>query len=1077
MQNNEKEKCAADLIVANNALRSQIEEKEKLIANLILANRDLVLHNEKKEKHAAELLSERENLYDELLKKESRFRALVEHSVDAVIILDKSGKPTYISPSVKRILGYSDEELMQNDLLAIAHPSDIPELLKTLEKVLANPGVAIKGHTGQLLHKDGRWRWLEATVTNLLHDPAINGIVDNFHDITDRKLAEEEIINLNRLYAFTSQINHTLVHSSDKKNVFKEACRIAVEIGKFKAAWIGIINAEELKIDLVEEYGMLPEDLSLLTNVSFRVNDPQHQVLVSGAYYVCNHIQNDLESTSWKPFAASRGFESCMVLPIKKSGTVIGTFNLYGAETDFFNAAEIALLEEAAGDISFALDIFEKDRLRTLAEQKLKHNEFRLKQAQSIAHLGSWEVDFSTGVSTWSDELLRIYGLPPEEHQQSRESWATFIHPDDLDHVMKITGEAIAAKSNVSFFHRIIRRDGTIRHLYSEAHTEFDKNGIAIGLMGIGHDITEMKKAEEALRESESNLQAFFQNTSEGFILTDLNGTITSFNQKSKEIISLNTGQEINIGDSIYDFVHPSRKDNYKDAISRVLAGEILRYDYPYERKNGEIKWFDFTVNPVYNAEIITGLSITSADITDRKQAEQLLQTSESNLNAIIENSDAFIYSLDTDLKYITFNSALKTTLKEVYGINITPGYHVFDFINEFDRAGAQQWNEAYNKALNGEIVKFEKEFSINGLYSCTTFSIHPIWKDQQVIGLSCFVNDITQQRQEINTRKRAEIEVLKVYEEKNIILESIGDAFFAVNNNWIVTYWNSQAEKLLGKSKDEMLNSGLWEIFSDSIGSVSFENYHHAINTNQPVHFEDYYGPLDKWYEISAYPSDNGLSIYFKDITARKLSEMLLIESEKKYSELFQLSPLPNWVFDINSLQFLDVNQAAINHYGYSREEFLAMTIKDIRPPEDFELMEDILTQYEQQDNFMLHRAVNHQKKNGERIQVDIQSNNILYKGKNARIIIASDITERLNYIKAIEEQNEKLKEISWMQSHVIRAPLASILGLIPLISNTSETSADREKMLEYLSLSAMELDKVIRSITDKTETVNLKK
>jgi signal transduction histidine kinase len=99
----------------------------------------------------------------------------------------------------------------------------------------------------------------------------------------------------------------------------------------------------------------------------------------------------------------------------------------------------------------------------------------------------------------------------------------------------------------------------------------------------------------------------------------------------------------------------------------------------------------------------------------------------------------------------------------------------------------------------------------------------------------------------------------------------------------------------------------------------------------------------------------------------------------------------------------------------------------------------------------------------------MDVQSNNILYQGKDARIIVANDITERLKYIIAIEEQNKKLREISWMQSHVIRAPLARIMGLIPLIDNVKESPVERKKMLEYLKISSNELDEVIFNITQK--------
>jgi PAS domain S-box-containing protein len=113
--------------------------------------------------------------------------------------------------------------------------------------------------------------------------------------------------------------------------------------------------------------------------------------------------------------------------------------------------------------------------------------------------------------------------------------------------------------------------------------------------------------------------------------------------------------------------------------------------------------------------------------------------------------------------------------------------------------------------------------------------------------------------------------------EERNIILESITDAFIAVDNNWVVTYWNNTAERVLGRSKNETLGHNLWEIFTNLIDSNSSRKYHEAMKTRQAVHFEDYYPLMEKWHEISAYPSNKGLSLYFKDITDRKMSEMHL--------------------------------------------------------------------------------------------------------------------------------------------------------------------------------------------------------
>jgi PAS domain S-box-containing protein len=202
-----------------------------------------------------------------------------------------------------------------------------------------------------------------------------------------------------------------------------------------------------------------------------------------------------------------------------------------------------------------------------------------------------------------------------------------------------------------------------------------------------------------------------------------------------------------------------------------------------------------------------------------------------------------------------------------------------------------------------------------------------------------------------------------------------------------------------------------------------------------------------------------------------RKKNISDLLQSEKRYSDLFNMSPMPMWVVDLNTLEFLDVNRATINHYGYTREEFLTMTLKDIRPVEEIPTLirgvnEDMLNPDENSRRLMIHK-----KKNGEIRNVEVEIAPIWYEGRRANIVIANDITERLSYTKAIEDQNERLKEISWIQSHIVRAPLSRIMGLIPLLSDLEDSGEEREKVLQFILTSAIELDEVIKSITDKSK------
>ncbi len=196
-----------------------------------------------------------------------------------------------------------------------------------------------------------------------------------------------------------------------------------------------------------------------------------------------------------------------------------------------------------------------------------------------------------------------------------------------------------------------------------------------------------------------------------------------------------------------------------------------------------------------------------------------------------------------------------------------------------------------------------------------------------------------------------------------------------------------------------------------------------------------------------------------------RKRKELELEESEKRYSDLFHLSPQPMWVYDAESLQFQDVNAAAIEHYGYSRNEFLTMIISDILCKDNQTNNQDL-----DQELVEIRKTYQHQKKNGEIIQVELKHNHITFKGKKSEIVVINDVTKIRDYINTIEKQNLKLQEIAWMQSHVLRAPLARMMGIIDFMNDDSLSESDKQELLSNLLSSASELDEVIRSISSKT-------
>ena len=196
--------------------------------------------------------------------------------------------------------------------------------------------------------------------------------------------------------------------------------------------------------------------------------------------------------------------------------------------------------------------------------------------------------------------------------------------------------------------------------------------------------------------------------------------------------------------------------------------------------------------------------------------------------------------------------------------------------------------------------------------------------------------------------------------------------------------------------------------------------------------------------------------------------------KSEKRYSDLFHLSPLPMWVFDLETLEFLDVNRAAVNHYGYSEEEFFAMKITEVRPAEDVDNLKKTLKKA--MDGLITNpkSIFRHRKKSGEIIIVEATVSRLTFNQRDAGLVLVNDITDRNRYIETIEKQNQTFLEIAWIQSHVVRAPLARLLGLVDLMETELKVKDEEiTSLMNYIKESANELDQIIRDITKKSDII----
>jgi len=291
------------------------------------------------------------------------------------------------------------------------------------------------------------------------------------------------------------------------------------------------------------------------------------------------------------------------------------------------------------GSIGIQTDITERKK----NENSTRHNEFRLNQAQSVAKIGSWELNFSTGKAIWSDEACRIYGLSvTEKNDQTYNSWLEFIHPKDLPAVKTETERSRAQLSNSSFKHRIIRRDGEIRYIHSVSHFEFNEAGYPVGLFGVCHDISDQAEAENALDESEQNMRTFMNESLLSIYFVDPETKkITFCNPALSDLLGYTMNELVQI--SPYLFINHSTED-INSRIKEVMEKKKINTgERQWKRKDGRV--VNVLVSSFYHRQNgKDAIYVAAQDITERKIAEEKLEETNKEL-------ELFIYKTSHDIR------------------------------------------------------------------------------------------------------------------------------------------------------------------------------------------------------------------------------------------------------------------------------------------------------------------------------------------------------------------------------------------------------------------------------------------
>lgn len=252
----------------------------------------------------------------------------------------------------------------------------------------------------------------------------------------------------------------------------------------------------------------------------------------------------------------------------------------------------------------------------------------------------------------------------------------------------------------------------------------------------------------------------------------------------------------------------------------------------------------------------------------------------------------------------------------------------------------------------------------------------------------------------ETQTKSKPSEELLLRYA---AIIEGSDDAIIGKTPGGIITSWNPAAERMFGYGADEAIGESILLIFPPDRVDEEIEVLEKLAKGERVRHFETVRrrknGELvDVSVSVSPLVDSTGrvigVSKIVRDITEAKKAEQIIRLQAEEYKLTFDANPLPMWVYDIETLSFLAVNDEAIRHYGFSRNEFLSMTIKDIRPAEDVPaLMENVdHAQFE-----IEHGTWRHRTKDGRIITVEISSHPVSFMGRKAKLVLANDVTARM--------------------------------------------------------------------------------
>lgn len=524
-------------------------------------------------------ISERKKIQQELEIREKRFSALVEHGADGVAILSTVGIPLYISPSIEKVLGYTVEESLKLDLFSATHPEDSPKVMAAWHEMIRNPGVPVHGEISRIRHKDGNWRWIDGILINMLDEPGIEGIVNNFRDVTTRVLAEQE-------KEFERRDKEALINNTED-----------------------LIWSVSKDFRLIAGNKAFTESMRLSTGV----------ILVPGDNLLMDKYFDHRFIEFWRSLY-TRGVKG---EPIKEEIYIAGILGVQVGWKEI-SINQIKTSEGIIGLACYSRDITRQKQL----QESLSESEEKFRAAFQFSAIGMAIVGLDGRYIAVNDSLCRITGYTSEELKKL--TFRDVTHPDDLENDAKLLKELTNGKKEAyQVEKRYIHKNKHVVWVHLATSLVKHKFGEPLHFVSQIEDITKRKRDElhliglnESLNQRAEQLVAINAELEQFAYIAShdlqeplrmITGFLTQLDKKYKEQLDDRAKQYINFavdGASrmrtiILDLLEYSkigRKEyeldwvNMNDLVQNIVQKNI------WSEKEIKIEWSDLPV--VYGAKL-----------------------------------------------------------------------------------------------------------------------------------------------------------------------------------------------------------------------------------------------------------------------------------------------------------------------------------------------------------------------------------------------------------------------------------------------------------------------------------------